>query len=68
MELFDCCQFTYLSVLIPEVSEVIKWPTLEGVHNMSISFSIVLFMKEAQQNILSFSEHFLEHMITTCTP
>ena len=68
MELFTCCQCAYLSVLIPEVSEVIKWPTLEGVHYVSISFSIVFFVKEAQQNILSFSEHFLEHMITTCTP
>ena len=67
MELFVCCQYTYLSVLILDVSEVIKWPTLEGVHYMSISFSIV-FVKEAQQNILSLSEHFLEHMITTCTP
>ena len=48
MELFVCCQNTYLSVLILDVIEVIKWPTLEGVRTyMSISFSIVLFVKEA---------------------
>ena len=38
------------------VNRFIKWPSLEGVHYMSISFSI-FFVKEAQQNILSLSEH-----------
>ena len=54
MELFACCQYTYLSVLIPEVSEVFKWPTLEGVHYMSISFSIVFCERSTAEYIVFF--------------